>query len=153
MIVQVGPFGHAFEKSVEGQWIAANGLERLGRAKLAVLDLLLRAGMEGHRQHCEKYGNGERAHAHDLAPYSTASTLWICATTAAPSPTAAATRLVEPARTSPIANTPGRLVSSGSAGRPGLPPHFAPGQHESLVVEGNAAIEPIGIRLGADEQE
>src|SRR3569623_685540 len=40
---------------------------------------------------------------------------WICATTAAPSPTAAATRLVEPARTSPIANTPGRLVSSGKA--------------------------------------
>src|SRR5476649_2897739 len=38
----------------------------------------------------------------DSAP----STLWICATTAAPSPTAAATRLVEPARTSPIAKTP-----------------------------------------------
>ena len=39
------------------------------------------------------------------------------ATTAAPSPTAAATRLTEPARTSPIANTPGRLVSSGSGKR------------------------------------
>src|SRR5271155_3909015 len=35
------------------------------------------------------------------------------ATTCAPSPTAAATRLTEPERTSPIANTPGRLVSSG----------------------------------------
>src|SRR6516164_6054840 len=35
------------------------------------------------------------------------------ATTCAPSPTAAATRLAEPERTSPIANTPGRLVSSG----------------------------------------
>src|SRR5438309_4573424 len=35
------------------------------------------------------------------------------ATTCAPSPTAAATRLVDPERTSPIANTPGRLVSSG----------------------------------------
>src|SRR5258708_3982643 len=35
------------------------------------------------------------------------------ATTCAPSPTAAATRLTEPARTSPIAKTPGRLVSSG----------------------------------------
>src|SRR5258708_11372649 len=35
------------------------------------------------------------------------------ATTCAPSPTAAATRLTDPARTSPIANTPGRLVSSG----------------------------------------
>ena len=50
-------------------------------------------------------------------PNSMASTLWICATTAAPSPTAAATRLVEPARTSPMAKTPGRLVSSGRTGR------------------------------------
>ena len=30
---------------------------------------------------------------------------------------------------------------------------FRARQHEPLVVEGNAAIEPIGIRLGADEQE
>src|SRR6516164_11044600 len=35
------------------------------------------------------------------------------ATTCAPSPTAAATRLTEPERTSPIANTPSRVVSSG----------------------------------------
>src|ERR1700756_891660 len=35
------------------------------------------------------------------------------ATTCAPSPTAAATRLTEPERTSPIANTSRRLVSSG----------------------------------------
>src|SRR6266436_9011803 len=35
------------------------------------------------------------------------------ATTCAPSPTAAATRLTDPERTSPMANTPGRLVSSG----------------------------------------
>src|SRR5437868_755368 len=35
------------------------------------------------------------------------------ATTCAPSPTAAATRLADPARTSPIANTPGRWVSGG----------------------------------------
>src|SRR6516165_10496257 len=35
------------------------------------------------------------------------------ATTCAPSPTAAATRLTEPERTSPIAYTPGRLVSNG----------------------------------------
>ena len=38
---------------------------------------------------------------------------------AAPSPTAEATRLTDPWRTSPAANTPGRLVSSGSGGRPG----------------------------------
>src|SRR5438105_3509295 len=37
----------------------------------------------------------------------------------APSPTAEATRLIEPCRTSPAANTPGRLVSSGSGGRAG----------------------------------
>jgi hypothetical protein len=48
--------------------------------------------------------------------YSAASALWISATTAAPSPTAAATRLVDPDLTSPIAKTPIRLVSSGSAG-------------------------------------
>jgi hypothetical protein len=47
-----------------------------------------------------------------------ANTWWICATTAAPSPIAAPTRLVEAARTSPMANTPGMLVSSGSAARP-----------------------------------
>src|SRR5260221_13068718 len=35
------------------------------------------------------------------------------ATTCAPSPTAAATRLTDPQRTSPIAKTPGRVVSSG----------------------------------------
>src|SRR5262249_41668286 len=48
---------------------------------------------------------------------SAASTLWICATTAAPSPTAAAARLVEPARTSPMANTLGWLVSSDRTAR------------------------------------
>jgi hypothetical protein len=50
--------------------------------------------------------------------YSAASTLWIWATTAAPSPTAAATRLVDPDLTSPMAKTPTRLVSSGNAGCP-----------------------------------
>ncbi len=38
-------------------------------------------------------------------------------TTRAPSPTAAATRLVDPLRTSPIANTPGRVHSSISGPR------------------------------------
>jgi hypothetical protein len=38
---------------------------------------------------------------------------------------AAATRLVEPARTSPMANTPGTLVSSASGARPALA-HGAP---------------------------
>ena len=43
---------------------------------------------------------------------------WIWATTAAPSPTAEATRLVEPERTSPTAKSPGWLVSNGSGIRP-----------------------------------
>src|SRR5271169_4056289 len=51
----------------------------------------------------------------DLSPAS-ARKPCNAATTCAPSPTAAATRLIEPARTSPIANTPGRLVSSGLRG-------------------------------------
>src|SRR5215468_2655238 len=38
---------------------------------------------------------------------------WSVATTWAPSPTAAATRFTEPDRTSPIANTPGTVVSNG----------------------------------------
>src|SRR5437870_13328968 len=37
---------------------------------------------------------------------------WTNCTAIAPSPTAVAQRLVEPERTSPAANTPGRLVSS-----------------------------------------
>ena len=41
---------------------------------------------------------------------------WMSRTAIAPSPTADATRLVEPARTSPAANTPGRLVSRRSGG-------------------------------------
>ena len=40
-------------------------------------------------------------------PTPRVSTEWICEMTVAPSPTAAATRLVEPARTSPIAKMPG----------------------------------------------
>src|SRR5262245_25037486 len=52
---------------------------------------------------------------HHTLPRSpvSARNAWIVAITWAPSPTAAATRLVDPARASPIANTPSRLVSSG----------------------------------------
>ena len=46
-----------------------------------------------------------------------ASEAWIERTTSAPSPTAAATRFVEPLRTSPIAKTPGRVHSSRSGPR------------------------------------
>ena len=43
---------------------------------------------------------------------------WTAPTQAEPSPTAVATRLVEPERTSPTANRPGWLVSNGSGSRP-----------------------------------
>ena len=69
---------------------------------------------------------GKRCSTSRSNAYSAASTLWISATTAAPSPTAAATRLVDPDLTSPIAKTPIRLVSSGNAGRPAREVEFAP---------------------------
>ena len=56
------------------------------------------------------------------------------ATTCAPSPTAAATRLMDFARTSPMAKTPRRLVSSGMAIAAGI----LAGQHETLWIERNA---------------
>ena len=95
---------------------------------------------------------------------------WMAATTAAPSPTAVATRLMEPRRVSPTAKTPRRLVSSGCrtrrvSGRPGSPPssrrvlgrcvglgvhaHL----HEAELVAGDDALEPVGVRGGADEDE
>ena len=83
-----------------------------------------------------------------------ASTWWICATTAAPSPIAAPTRLVEAARTSPMANTPGMLVSSGSGARPAAAIGEAvPGHDKSLAVDRDAVRQPLGVRIGADEQE
>src|SRR5436190_5790413 len=64
-----------------------------------------------------------------LAPHETysagfaASPRYPCsaATTCAPSPIAPPTRLTEPERTSPTANTPGTVVSSGAACRLPLP--------------------------------
>ena len=45
------------------------------------------------------------------------SKLWTQLTARAPSPIAKATRLVVPLRQSPLANTPGKLVSSASGSR------------------------------------
>ena len=79
-----------------------------------------------------------------------------------PSPTADATRFTEPLRTSPAANTPGRLVSSRNGARPGRPPalgvggarrQLGSGQHEALAVQLHAAAEPGGVGVGADEEE
>src|SRR6267154_50693 len=48
------------------------------------------------------------------------------ATTCAPSPIAPPTRLTDPERTSPTANTPGTVVSSGCAGRSPFCPSWMP---------------------------
>ena len=51
---------------------------------------------------------------------------WTSATAIAPEPTPEATRLTEPCRTSPAANTPGTLVSSSRGGRSSGQPGEAP---------------------------
>jgi hypothetical protein len=68
-----------------------------------------------------------------------------------PSPTAAAQRLTEPERTSPAANTPGRLVSSGPGARFILCQaeklrHFCAGEDEAFVVALDLGGEPAGAR-------
>src|SRR4029079_3725850 len=50
---------------------------------------------------------------------SSARYSWTDRTALDPSPTAAATRFIEPERTSPTANTPGPDVSNGNTSRPG----------------------------------
>ena len=81
----------------------------------------------------------------------------------APSPTAEATRFTEPLRTSPAAKTPGRLVSrvmqssgprlchSLGAGA-GLLASGA-GEDEAAGVEGEHAGQPLGVGVGAGEDE
>jgi hypothetical protein len=77
----------------------------------------------------------------------------------APSPTAEATRLTDPWRTSPAANTPGqaglerqRPWVGGPAGD-GAAWQVRAGEDESLPVAGDGFAEPVGPRLGADEDE
>ena len=94
------------------------------------------------------------------APPSTASSRrsaarYSCsvATTCAPSPTAAATRLTECDRTSPMAKTPRRLVSRGS--RPGLPSFETAARSLKVVpitapVHSDAEIETAVIALGRE---
>ena len=88
-----------------------------------------------------------------------ASTRCTDATALDPSPTAAATRFIEPRRTSPAANTRGVDVSNGSGSRP-RPCHCSSdctsmsdaGQQEAVGVAVERC-EPGGRRLGADEAE
>src|SRR6516165_5806840 len=84
-------------------------LQALLATERAWRHLANRVGMDAFVGHqCLLVSAGSRA----LSP-SSARKACSSATTCAPSPTAAATRLTEPERTSPIANTPSRLVSSG----------------------------------------
>ena len=57
----------------------------------------------------------------------------------APSPVAAATRFIEPERTSPTANTPGTLVSNGSGRRPAA---AQPGPRSSPVSWTSVRMKP-----------
>ena len=73
-----------------------------------------------------------------------------------PSPTALATRLIERARTSPATNTPGTLVSSRYGSRLSGQPcrlRVGPGEDEAALVARDDAVEPVGARRGADEDE
>ena len=78
-----------------------------------------------------------------------------------PSPTAEATRLTLPERTSPTANTPGRLVSrrygargSGQcAAARSCGAQVGAGAHEALVVERHAALAASGVGHGAGHEE
>ncbi len=97
---------------------------------------------------------------HDRRRAEVRARCWAAKRTAMPpSPAAGATILVDPERTSPTANTPGRLVSTSNGSRPsvrhgsrwprvGAEPR--PGKDESLVVQCDLAGEPFGARLGAD---
>ena len=54
-----------------------------------------------------------------------------------------------------MAKTPGQLVSSGKAClRPARAiDEVGTGYHEAAVVDLNAILEPLGIRIGANEQK
>ena len=86
----------------------------------------------------------------DAAGSYSLSTWWTKATAIDPSPTADATRLMLPPRTSPTANTPGRLVSSRCGGRASghlrrrqvVGRQIRSGLDEALAIERDAAVQP-----------
>ena len=85
-----------------------------------------------------------------------ASRSWTERTALDPSPTAAATRFIEPWRTSPAANTPSVDVSNGSAlavsatERTG---QLAVGEDEPIAVEQHTLAQPRRRRSRTDEAE
>ena len=75
-----------------------------------------------------------------------------------PSPTANPTRLVEPLRISPAANTPGIVVSSGQGSRSGSghrPERSTsePVNKYPLSSRANCGRQPLGTRFGSDEHK
>ena len=79
-------------------------------------------------------------------------------TAIAPSPTAEAMRFIDPARTSPAANTPGTDVSSDRGGTSsgqsaGGDPEVVAGEHEATGVPPDDAVEPARPRRLPDEDE
>ena len=95
-----------------------------------------------------------------FANYS-ASARWTNETAIDPSPTADATRLTLPHRTSPTANTPGSEVSSRYGERSSRPSgsgeiflrQVPSGLDETLRIERDTAIQPTGVRVGPRHQE
>ena len=86
---------------------------------------------------------------------------WITRTAIEPSPTAEATRLIEPERPSPTVKTPGQAGlqrQGGAADRVGGAAEVGDlevdaGEEEAVVVLGEGAVEPLGAGVGADEDE
>lgn len=79
-------------------------------------------------------------------------------TAIAPSPTAEATRLTEPERTSPAAKTPGADVSKRLGARPTSAQPFStstgfPCGNEAVLAQRYIAVEPARMRGRADENE
>ena len=76
-----------------------------------------------------------------------------------PSPTAEATRFTDPYRTSPTAKTPGRLDSRNiGSRRSGQSPagrlqQIGPGHHEPRLIAAYGIWQPLGARLGPDQDE
>ena len=78
-------------------------------------------------------------------------------TTTEPSPTAEATRLTDPARTSPTAKSPGTDVSCAQAGRSSAQApassHVGPGEEEAPPVTHDGVGQPGRVRLRTDHDE
>lgn len=82
--------------------------------------------------------------------------MWTSFAAIDPSPTADATRLMEPCRTSPAASTPGIVVSSEgtTVERPVVVlRHVLAGDHEAMVISQDLRRQPLRVWSGPDEYE